>query len=90
MSSQSVRGTDLSGYTFTDNALRDASDYTRTLRERQIYIEPAGAGKTNPTWTRYSTGYLLEYQFGRFKCTNCTGNAFNAVGAVEDISGNIV
>jgi hypothetical protein len=77
----------LSGYVFSELALRDASDFTRTLREQKVYANPVGF--TNPRWTNYSPGYVLQYQFGRYKCTNCVGNAF--VGnAVEDVSGNVV
>lgn len=93
MSSQGVRGTDLSGYAFNPLSLRDASDFTRTLREQRIYANynPSNVSdnqNSKPTWIKFGNDFRLEYSFGRFKCTNCPGNAFGGIPPV-DVLGNL-
>lgn len=82
MSAQGVNGTDLSGYTFQSLSLRDASDVTRTIRERRIYVNYNDSNTTDdknakPTWLKFGNDFRVEYAFGRFKCTDCSGNAFS-------------
>lgn len=82
MSAQGVRGTDLSGYAFQDLSLRDASDVTRGIREKRIYVNyndgnVADNKNAKPTWLKFGNDFRLQYAFGRFKCTACSGNAFS-------------
>jgi hypothetical protein len=80
MSSQGVNGYDLSGYAFNPLSLRDASDVTRMVRERRIYADYNSNSTMNPnakpTWLKYGNDFRLQYAFGRFKCVDCSGNAF--------------
>lgn len=82
MSAQGVNGIDLSGYKFSSLSLRDASDVTRTVREKRIYVNYTGNNVTDnknakPTWLKFGNDFRLEYSFGRFKCADCSGNGFS-------------
>lgn len=93
MSSQGVRGVDLSGYAFQTLSLRDASDVTRMLREQRIYANYNGSNTSDdknakPTWLKFGNDFRLEYAFGRFKCTGCAGNAFSQA-RVGDLVPNV-
>lgn len=74
------------GYTYTAlREVRDASDYTRQLKEQRVYksynSSYTGNTETNNTWLKYGSGFHLTFLFGRLKCGSCTGNAFGGANA---------
>jgi len=81
MSSQGPSGQ--TGYVY--QVLRDAGDYTRQLKEQRAYrsYNSANTGNTdaNPTWMKFGNGFKVTYDFGKFSCAGCTGNAFNGPNA---------
>lgn len=82
------------GYAFDGDSNRDASDWTRQLKQRRVYNSytsstPGNKNTTNP-WLKYGNQFRLTYvfgkqlritnTFGRISCGLCNGNAFtNAV-----------
>lgn len=78
MSSQSQP---LSGYT---ELIRDASDITRKLRERMVYLENKDAiptlGYPEPQYLSKGNQFRLSFLYGKLKCSSCNGGAFNANG----------
>jgi hypothetical protein len=89
MSSQGANTTTLNtGYVFNPASERDASDITRTIREkrinREIYGIDVGSNKTpNPKWLKYGNGFRLSLLFGVYKINcggSCAGNAFGLNG----------
>lgn len=88
MSSQSENSTSFSGYgvNSTTGSFRDASDYIRAKREARKFfnykISSTDNKETEPVWLKYGNQFRLAYSFGRYKCTDCNGNAFS--GKVGD------
>lgn len=73
------------GYAYDSDVLRDASDWTRQLKETRAYSYNAGNPDNKNTgsepWFKYGNQFRLTYLFGKFKCGSCNGVAFNgAVG----------
>jgi hypothetical protein len=96
-SAQAVNATTYSGYqgsaALNYIPTRDASDYTRMIRERGDY----NAYKTGSTilpgtgehvWIAYGNQFRLSYLFGKLKCGSCTGNAIYGNGPyVNNVAG---
>ncbi len=92
MSSQGANATTLDtasgtdNYTYTNEYNRDASDWTRQLREQRKfanYKSSSTANKdTEPIWMKSGNQFRLSYLFGKLKCeSSCNGNAFLGVNA---------
>ncbi len=68
-------------YTYTNDYNRDASDWTRKLREGRSYAnyKPASTDnkQTEPVWLKYGNQFRLSFSYGRLKCTSCNGSAFS-------------
>jgi hypothetical protein len=81
MSSQSLNGTTYSDYTtntftgVTGFALRDASDFTKMLKEQAVKKEVVLGHAPKPYWIPYGNQYRLSYGFGRVYCADCTGGS---------------
>jgi hypothetical protein len=80
--------TTVPGYAYNDNSLRDASDWTRQLKEKRAYISYSSYNADNKNtgsepWIKYGNQFRYTYLFGRFKCGACNGVAF-ASGVVGD------
>lgn len=72
------------GYTYNENVVRDASDWTRQLKERRAYyayFAQANGNKDTGSdpWFKYGIQFGYTYLFGRFKCGSCDGGAFNSL-----------
>jgi hypothetical protein len=89
MSSQGANTTNLDGYAFDKDSVRDSSDYTRLKKERVIYADPKQqtiTNTSNPTdktglaYEKYGSEFRLTFLNGRFKCISCPGNAFSGNG----------
>jgi len=90
MSSQGANTTTLNtGYVFNPASQRDASDITRTIREKAMATESFGIDSETPTdhpnpkWAKYGNGYRLSVLFGLYKINcgpGCAGNAFGING----------
>ncbi len=70
-----------SGYSYVaSKEVRDASDYTKQLKEQRAYksynSSYTGNAETSNPWLKYGNGFRLSYLFGKLKCGSCTGNAF--------------
>jgi hypothetical protein len=77
---------------FNPSFERDASDRTRAIRERLIFNEKragtniqmgsAGLGRGNaePLWQQQGNNFRLAYLFGKLKCGDAFGGAFNLNG----------
>lgn len=83
MSSQGANATTLpDGYQYSEVIVRDASDYTRQLKERTLYTvyqrtSPPLVDKTFPYWDKSSTSFRIHLQTGRIKCGDCSaGNSY--------------
>jgi hypothetical protein len=66
------------GYTFTQNAIRDSSDWTSRLRQAIVYNEynkPANVSR--PPWMMRGNRFRMTYALGQFKCTDCGGDAID-------------
>ena len=70
---------------------RDASDYTKMLKQRSIYLEKrknspivapglSGYGNAEMAWIPQGNQYRLDYLMGKTKCRACVGGAFNLNG----------
>ena len=70
---------------------RDASDYTKTLKQRSIYLEKrrnspivapglSGYGNAQLAWIPQGNQYRIDYLMGKVKCRACVGGAFNLNG----------
>jgi hypothetical protein len=70
---------------------RDASDYTKMLKQRSIYLEKranspivppgsSGYGNAQLAWIPQGNQYRLDYLMGKTKCRACVGGAFNLNG----------
>jgi len=70
------------GYAYDADSLRDASDWTRQLKEKRSYYsystQNTGNKATTDPWLKYGTGFRLTYLYGKFKCGSCDGAAFNS------------
>lgn len=95
-SSQSANSSTISaGYAYDTDAIRDASDWIKTIREKSIYngyktLTNTSKSTTDP-WLKYGVGFRLQYDFGRLKCQSgltCSGNLLN--GNVGDTIPTIV
>ena len=93
MSSQSYNATQYSGFTMTTNGtglapkfpLRDAADYTRLLKERNVRtVLKDTANFTGPRYPLFAqlNSTRLIYNFGRIRCGTCASGPFlqTAVG----------
>lgn len=96
----SASGTALSGFSnfrlTVDNVraskmVGDASDYTKMLKQRSIYLEKranspivppgsSGYGNAQLAWIPQGNQYRLDYLMGKTKCRACVGGAFNLNG----------
>ncbi len=79
-SSQSANTTSITpGYAYDADSLRDASDWTRQLKEKRAYYSYStnntGNKNTSDPWLKYGNQFRLTYAFGKFKCGSCNGNA---------------
>jgi hypothetical protein len=69
------------GYTYDEDSLRDASDWTRQLKEKRAY-QSYNSGNTgnkdtgSEPWIKYGNQFRYTYLFGKFKCGSCNGSAF--------------
>ena len=78
------------GYVFNTASERDASDITRTIREKSIVTEIYGIDGTpnkspHPKWMKYGNGFRLSLLFGIYKINcggQCAGNAFGINGVL--------
>jgi hypothetical protein len=63
----------------------DASDYTKMLKQRSIYLEKrANSPITNrglsDSWIPKGNQFRIDYLTGKMKCRACVGGAFNLNG----------
>ena len=71
------------GYVYDADVLRDASDWTRQLKEQRAYrsYSTNNTGNKNTgsePWLKYGNQFRYTYLFGKFKCGSCSGAAFNS------------
>jgi hypothetical protein len=64
---------------------RDASDYTKMLKQRSIYLEkrnnsPITNRQSADAWIPQGNEYRLDYLSGKMKCRACVGGPFNLNG----------
>ena len=84
MSSQGANSTTVTpGYRFDLDVLRDSSDWTTFMKQRSIQREnpnytAQNRARTQDPWIPYGQGYRLNFLNGKFKCTDCRGNAFSS------------
>lgn len=66
------------GYAFSSVVIRDTSDWIRRTRESREYLTFSGSDNkvSTPPWLPNSVNFRLSFANGRWKCTNCTSNAF--------------
>lgn len=97
MSSQDPNSAAYSGYVTTGSnplgpvPLRDASDLTRQIREQLIFRENRVGSSIQPgdsehKWIMFGNQFRLSYLYGKLKCGNCTGGAFNQNGAYNTVT----
>jgi len=83
-SSQGANSTTITpGYSYDEDVLRDASDWTRQLKEKRAYYSYSTNNTGNKNtgsepWIKYANQFRYTYLFGKFKCGSCTGAAFNS------------
>jgi hypothetical protein len=89
MSSQGANATVFSEYGYPISTLRDSSDYTIMKKQRIVYADPKNQNTTNTnnttdkfglSYEKYGSEFRLTFLNGRFKCINCTANAFSGNG----------
>ncbi len=78
------------GYAYDTDSLRDASDWTRQLKERQAYrmyksTYTGNKDTGSEPWIKYGNQFRYTYLFGKFKCGSCSGSPFN--GGVNGVVG---
>jgi len=66
---------------------RDASDYTKMLKQRSIYLEkrnnsPITNRQSADAWIPQGNQYRIDYLTGKMKCRACVGGPFNLNGAI--------
>ena len=71
------------GYGYDTDVTRDASDWTRRLKEQRKYYSYSTQNTGNKAtggdpWFKYGNQFRLSYLTGKFKCGSCTGAAFNS------------
>jgi hypothetical protein len=69
-----------SGYAYDADVLRDASDWTRQIKEKRAHRSYSTLNTGNKVtggdpWFKYGNQFRLTYAFGKFKCDSCTANA---------------
>lgn len=84
MSSQGANASTISsGYAFDTDSIRDASDWTSRIVQQRTYksynSSYSGDVLTEPVWMKQNNSFRLTFANGKFKCTSCNGNAFNAI-----------
>ena len=67
--------------------VRDASDYTKMIKQRNIYLEkransPITNRQLSDSWIPQGNQFRLDYLTGKMKCRACVGGAFNLNGAI--------
>jgi hypothetical protein len=82
-SSQGANTTSITpGYAYDTDVVRDASDWTRQLKEQRAYrsysTNNTGNKNTSDPWLKYGNGFRITYLYGKFKCGSCNGAAFNS------------
>lgn len=83
-SSQGANSTTITpGYAYDTDVLRDASDWTRQLKEKRKYYSYSTQNTGNKAtggdpWFKYGNQFRLSYLTGKFKCGSCDGAAFNS------------
>jgi hypothetical protein len=69
------------GYTFTQNAIRDSSDWTSRIRQAIVYKEySTPANVSRPPWMVRGNRFRMTYALGQFKCKSgpaCQGDAID-------------
>jgi hypothetical protein len=67
------------GYVFTQNAIRDSSDWTSRVRQAIVYKEYSStpAIVSRPPWMMRGNRFRMTYALGQFKCRSapCEGDA---------------
>ena len=71
------------GYAYDSDVLRDASDWTRQLKEKRAHrsYSTLNTGNKNTgadPWFKYGNQFRYTYLFGKFKCDSCPAGAFNS------------
>ena len=71
------------GYDYDTDVTRDASDWTRRLKEQRKYYSYSTQNTGNKAtggdpWFKYGNQFRLSYLNGKFKCGSCTAAAFNS------------
>jgi hypothetical protein len=61
--------------------IQDASEWTKLLKEKREYYSynpslNTGNRQTSDPWVKTGNQFRLTYDFGRFACNTCNGNAF--------------
>lgn len=61
--------------------IQDASEWTKLLKEKREYVSynsslNTGNRDTSDPWLKTGNAFRLTYDFGRFACAGCSGNAF--------------
>jgi hypothetical protein len=69
------------GYSYDEDSVRDASDWTRQLKEKRAHRSYSTLNTGNKTtggdpWFKYGNQFRLTYAFGKFKCDTCNANGF--------------
>ena len=67
---------------------RDASDYTKMLKQRSIYLEkradsPITNRELSDSWIPQGNQFRLDYLTGKMKCRACVGGPFNLNGPLS-------
>jgi hypothetical protein len=81
MSSQGIPGSVApTGYVYGPR-IQDASEWTKLLKEKREYYSynstlNTGNRQTSDPWVKTGNQFRLTYDFGRFACNTCNGNAF--------------
>jgi len=81
MSSQGIPGsTGPTGYVYGPR-IQDASEWTKLLKEKREYYSynsalNTGNRETSDPWVKTGNQFRVTYNFGRFACNTCDGNAF--------------
>jgi hypothetical protein len=70
------------GYAYDADVRRDASDWTRQLKEQRAFrsYSTLNTGNKNTgtePWLKYGNQFRYTYLFGKFKCGSCPAGAFN-------------
>jgi hypothetical protein len=78
MSAQGLNSTAYSGFQYVPGGIpiRDASDYTKTLKQRSVYRQYSASGVPDGYVDHtivQSNQVRLSYNFGRLVCSSCQG-----------------